>query len=138
MEAGGHIYRTAKLSGFAGSTVSKYAKKKGWDEGIQRVGGNGPKQEKDGENSGTAEQVMSKLKELRKLIFEEVMGNEKTETVGESLLKIPPRTLAEVVKALIDVDKRISEREEPQLNTVLDAYREILINCARIVEDEQG
>ena len=118
--------------------MSKYAKKKGWDEEIQRIGGNGAKQEKDGENSRTAEQVMSKLKELRKLIFEEVMGNEKTETAGESLLKIPPRTLAEVVKALIDIDKRITEREEPQSSTVLDAYREILINCARIVEDEQG
>ena len=137
IETGGQIYRTAQLTGFAGSTVSKYAKKRGWHEETQHSSKRA-EQEKDGENEGTAGQVISKLKELRELMFEEIMGNEKTEAAGESLLKIPPRTLAEVVKALIDIDKRITEREGPQSDTVLDAYQRILIHCARIVEDKQG
>ena len=161
IETRGHTYRTAQLTGFARSTVSKYAEKNNWyeetqhsnnmeslDQETKREGriyellplDNGRKreeQEKDEGNGRTAEQVMSKLKELRELMFEEIMGNEKTEAAGESLLKIPPRTLAEVVKALIDIDKRITERQGPQSDTVLDAYQRILIGCARIVEDRQ-
>ncbi len=156
IETGGYVYRAAQFTGFARSTVLKYARKRCWYEEIQHSnnresldqeakkmhtmdsGSKTAKQEKDGENEVTAEQVTPRLKELRELMFEEIMGKGEAEKAGKSSLKIPPRTLAEIIKALIDIDKRITEREGPQSDTALDTYRNILANCAIIVEDNEG
>ncbi len=155
METGGYINKTARHTGFAKSTVSRYARKENWHEELLC---SDPKQPetgdatdkspfigkdnretvltKDRENRDADRQVMSKLVALRRLLLEEIMRDAKPETVGESPLKILPRTLAEAVKALIDVDKRIAERERDQPATILDAYQNILARCARIVEDK--
>ena len=88
------------------------------------------------ENEETEGQVMLKLVALRRLLFEEVIGNERTETLEGPSLRILPKTLAEAVRAIIDIDKRITEREGTRQVTMLDTYQSILTRCARIVEDE--
>lgn len=53
------------------------------------------------------------------MLFDEITGSEKSDIPGEFSLKIAPKTLSEAIKALIDIDKRISEREGSEQSTVL-------------------
>ncbi len=159
VETGGYVNQTAQRTGFSKSTVSRYAGRNDWREELprnnmeqldQRTEGKAimnespPLSKENGEatpggdegNEEAEEQVMSKLIALRGLLFEEIMGGERAETLDCPPLKILPRTLAEAVKALIDVDKRIIERKENQPATLLDTYQSILARCAKVVEDE--
>ena len=159
METGGYVSGTAQRTGFAKSTVSRYARKRGWHEElfcsdpnqsnrqieIRNTVSRSPISdenngktvlEKDKGNGDAEEQIMSKLMALRKLLFEEIMGDENPEVTDGPPLKILPRTLAEAVKALIDIDKRITEREGNHPTTMLDTYQNILARCARIMEDK--
>ncbi len=159
VETGSCVSRTARNTGFSKSTVSKYVEQNGWreellnnsikqlDQQTERkdimdesplLTKNDGKTTPDGyETNGEAEgQVMLKLVTLRGLLFEEIMGDERAKTLDGSPLRILPRTLAEAVKALIDVDKRITEREGTQPITVLGTYQSILARCARVVENE--
>lgn len=141
METGGYVSGTARRTGFAKSTVSRYARKRGWHEELCRSPVSDKDNEKivsveDKENGDAEEQVMPKLIALRELLFEEIMGDKKTDATGAPKLKILPRTLAEVVKALIDIDKRITEREGNQPTTMLDTYQSILARCARVIENK--
>ena len=143
VETGGHISRTAQRMGYAKSTISKYARKGRWLQESRRDNSAEPLSQDNDDGEAIWEesidsegQTLPKLKELRELLFAEIMEKQKPHSSEESSLKIPPKTLAEVVKALIDIDKRITEREGPQSGTALDAYRNILMNCARIIKDE--
>jgi hypothetical protein len=82
------------------------------------------------------EQITPKLKVLREILFEQIMGNEISEIDSGLSLRIAPKTLAEVIKALIDVDKRIGEREGIRSGATWDEYQRILANCANIAESD--
>lgn len=71
------------------------------------------------------------------MLFDEITGSEDSDIPGEFSLKIAPKTLSEAIKALIDIDKRISEREGSEQSTVLRPYRSILASCAKITEVEE-
>jgi len=142
IETGGHVCRTAQYTGYAKSTVSRYVKRSGWrEELLMQNSVKQPGQQakmvtaEDAGSGNIEEQIMSKLVTLREMLFEEIIGNGISETADESILKILPRTLAEAVKALVDIDKRIIERVEAQSVDVLDIYQSILTRCARIIED---
>lgn len=77
-----------------------------------------------------------KLKTLGKVLFDEITGNKNSDIPGELSLNIAPKTLSEAIKALIDTDKRISEREGSEQSTALRPYRSILASCAKITEVE--
>ena len=155
IETGGYINKTARRTGFSKSTVSRYVQKSGWREELLQTnrgqidqqtkgkdimnelppltGSNRETIPEEGKANGEAEgQVLSKLVALRGLLFEEIMGNERVETLNGSSLRMPPKTLAEAVRALVDIDKRISERE----GTQPDTYQRILERCAIIVGKE--
>lgn len=159
METGGYVSGTARRTGFAKSTVSRYARKRGWHKELLCSDPNQPNRQiemrntasrspasdknnekivsvEDKENGDAKEQIMSKLIALRKLLFDEIIRDEKPQVTDSPPLKILPKTLAEAVKALIDIDKRITEREGNQPTTVLDTYQNILARCARIMEDK--
>ncbi len=141
METGGYVSGTARRTGFAESTVSRYARKRGWHEELCRSPVSDKNNEKivsveDKENGDAKERIMPKLIALRKLLLNEIIGDEKPAVTDGPPLKILPKTLAEAVKALIDIDKRIAEREGNQPTTVLDTYQNILARCARIMEDK--
>ena len=147
METGGHVSKTAQLAGHAKSTISKYAKRRGWHGKLQQdsnqehpsldIDSAGTIQEEDGESGESEEQILWKLKELRELLFGEIVGEQGAQTTDEHALRISPKTLAEVVKALIDIDKRIAERVGGQSSRALDAYRHILETCAELMKDDQ-
>jgi len=159
VETGGYVNETARRTGSAKSTVSRYARKRGWHKEILYSDSNQSNRQTEmrnivsklplsdknnrktvlteGKGNGDAEeQIMPKLIALRKLLFEEIIGDENPEVIDGPPLKILPRTLAEAIKALIDIDKRITEREGNQPITMLDTYQNILARCARIMEDK--
>ncbi len=151
IETGGYVNKTARHTGFSKSTVSRYATRNDWRKELphnsikrldhrikgKNITNESPLPDKDDDKNGEAEdQVMSKLVTLRGLLFQEIMVDERDEALDELPLKILPRTLAEAVKALIDIDKRIAERKETQQFTLLDTYHSILARCARLVENE--
>lgn len=127
IETDGCIYRVAQCTGFARSTISKYAKKGDWRRNLPHK-----------EEEKIEEEIMPRLRALRELLFEEIMGDEKTEADSDCSLRIPPKTLAEAVKALIDVDKRVTERKGTQPTEISDTYQGILERCARIIENKSG
>ncbi len=133
IETGGCVRETAKRIGFGRSTVSRYARARGWREELRQIDPKPPDQKT--ENSHVLEEeITAKLEKMRQLLFNEIMGDENSEPIDGSSLKIAPRTLSEIVKALIDVDKRISEREEKQPDAMSDPYQIILARCAKIVD----
>ncbi len=69
--------------------------------------------------------------------FDEITGSEDSDIPGESPLKIAPKTLSEAIEALIDIDKRIYEREGSEQSTALGPYESILASCAKIIEVEE-
>ena len=135
IETDGCVYRIAQCTGFARSTISKYAKKGGWHKNLPH---NNAKDIIQKEGEKVEGEIMPRLRILRELLFEEIMGDDKTETDSDCSLRIPPKTLAEAVKALIDVDKRVTERKGTQPTEISDIYQGILERCARIIKDKSG
>jgi hypothetical protein len=157
IKTGGHVRETARHTGFGKSTVSRYARAKDWYEELSQMDESGElhshisafketqarvlcseegkKEDFAGRSDGdeVQEGTTAKLIKMRHLLFDEIMGDENSEVISKDSLKITPRTLSEAVKALIDVDKRISEREGDQPDTVLDPYQMIIARCAKIV-----
>ena len=150
IETEGSIQRTAQHAGFARSTVTKYAEKGGWREellGINREiidheeGGeslvNGPLASQDaGESEEDGEGTIARLKTLRQLLFEQIIGDETSEPTRKPPLRIAPKTLSEAVKALLDVDKRISELAGTRPVAIWGPYQNVLSRCAEVAEGE--
>lgn len=163
IETGGCVRKTARHTGFGRSTVSRYAKARRWYEKLSQMdamlinqkAGCGdshdnlvilpqtvpPEKEGNGgseaglQDDGGKQKTIVKLKKMRQLLFDEIMADEKSEAHDGSVLKIIPKTLSEAVKALIDIDKRISEREESQSDTMLEPYLRILERCTKMAKD---
>jgi len=139
IEMGGHIRNTAQRTGFGRSTVSKYAKARDWYKELEQASVKSMAPEAEQKQNKEDERVMRQLRTLRKALFNEIIGNEHSETVDKSSLKMAPKTLSAVIKALLDIDKRISEHaksEDGQKHTMPAAYQNILARCMRIVNEE--
>ena len=146
IETDGYIGKTAQCTGFGKSTVSRYARARGWHEELIEITKRLLNQEKEGTNESSPlkdykvqddnERVMLRLKTLRKVLFGKITGSENSDIPGEFSLKIAPKMLSEAIKALIDTDKRISEREGNEQSTALRPYQSILASCAKIIEVE--
>ena len=133
--------------------MSKYAKARCWYEELIRIDteslnrkaeqskdlqlpnldSEGMTQEQSKEDE---EETIVQLRTLKRTLFKAIIGHEKPEATNESQLKIKPKTLSEAIKVLLDIDKRILEREEDQNITIPVPYQNILARCAKIVEDE--
>jgi len=136
IETSGFVRKTAKHTGFGKSTVSRYAKSRGWYEELSNMDlGLDTQANKDEAQEGK-ERITANLRKIRQFLFDEIMGDGEPKKTDQSSLKIAPRTLSEAVKALIDVDKRISEREDTQQDVISNPYRRILENCARMAKGE--
>ena len=147
IKANGVIKEKAQRTGFGKASVSRYAKARGWHEELFQINAklinkkaeNGDSVNKSSSlHADTMQEKDSKegiveLKMLRQLLFDEIMGNDSPEATNKPSLKIVPKTLSEAVKALIDIDKRISDREGNQQAAVSDQYQDILSGCAKIV-----
>ena len=81
----------------------------------------------------STEEVIVKLRTLRRILFKEIIGYEDPNSILP--IKITPKTLSEAIKALLDIDKRISEHAGGRQVTILEQYQRILTECAEIVED---
>jgi len=139
IKTGGHIRNTAQRTGFGRSTVSKYAKARGWYRGLEQVSVKSMNRESAQKQNKEDEGVMRQLRTLRKALFNEIIGNEYSKTIDKASLKIAPKTLSAAIKALLDIDKRVSERaksESCQQREMPVAYQNILVRCMRIVNDE--
>ena len=130
IETRGNIRNTAQKVGFGRSTVSKYAKTRGWYDELHHINTEFLNREA-GQNT---EQVAVGLRTLRRMLFKEIIGYEDPSSIP--YIKITPKTLSEAIKALLDIDKRISEHEGGLQVTILEQYQRILAGCAKIVEDE--
>ena len=141
IEANGNVCVVAQDTGYSISTVSRYAKRNGWREELLMQGSAkqldqysqmiSNENAKDGDIENL---VISKLVTIREMLFREIMGKEEAGSTCK-MLKILPRTLAEAVKALIDIDKRITERVEAQSIDTQDIYQNILMKCAETIDD---
>lgn len=143
IETNGHIIKTAQYTGFAKSTVSRYAKSRNWHEELLQINkkllnkssNNNIACLDDKQLSKTQDdnkEIIAKLKALRQILLNEIVNDKNLELDEISCLKIHPKTLSEAVKALIDIDKRISELEGTQYSTISDMYQNIIENCGEI------
>ena len=134
IETNGYVSKTARLTGFAKSTVSRYAKARNWQHEVNQVNKRTLLQEGDIKQN---DEILAKLKSLRKALFDEITGGDGPYTKDESTLKIAPKTLSEAIKALVDIDKRISEREDMRSAAArsTDTYQEIITNCAQFLNN---
>jgi len=155
IESGGQIRNSAQRTGFGKSTVSKYAKARGWYEELIQIDteslnrkaeqsralqlpnlDNEGMAQEQGKEDEEEEEAIVQLRTLRKILFKAIIGHEEPEATDKSQLKIKPKTLSEAIKVLLDIDKRILEREEDQNIAIPGPYQNILARCARIVVDE--
>lgn len=153
IESGGQIRNSAQRTGFGRSTVSKYAKAGGWYEELIQIDMESlnrkaeqsrslplPNADNDGmaqeQGKEDEEEAIVQLRTLRRILFKAIIGHEEPEATDKSQLKIKPKTLSEAIKVLLDIDKRILEREEDQNIAIPVPYQNILARCAGIVEDE--
>jgi hypothetical protein len=140
----GSIDRTAQQTGFSTSAISRYARSGNWRDQILQMTRKGLEQDTDQgifENTllrlhqddkaareAGAEEIIAKLKQLRQLLFQAITDDDNRKQTSPTL-KIEPRTISEAVKALLDVDKRISEHEGNRPVTVWGPYQRILSRC---------
>jgi hypothetical protein len=80
--------------------------------------------------------IMVKFKTIRQMLFDQIMDDGETGNLNKSPIKISPKTLSEAIKALIDIDKRIAEREFNYTSESSDPYYDILMKCAKIAESK--
>ncbi|MBD3181041.1 hypothetical protein GF312_02045 [Candidatus Poribacteria bacterium] len=141
----GSITKTAKLSGFSKSTVSRYAKTENWHQELleiskenldEETNSNGRKYPITEDSDEETDNTILRLKALRKMLFEKITGERASGSSTQINLNLEPKTLSEAIKALIDIDKRISDREDNKNSKNTDPYRNILAKCADIKDDK--
>ncbi len=141
IENDGHITKTAELAGFSKSTVSRYAKTKNWHQELLEINKDKLDEKIDihspytdpliiDESGNKNDKTTLRLKVLRKMLFEKITGQKSSESSHQINLKLEPKTLSEAIKALIDIDKRISDREDNSTSKDTDPYKDILAKCA--------
>ena len=149
METGGYIGKTAQRTGFGKATVSRYAKARNWhqqllksskqelEEGVQKKDPvNDARQSDEALVDDKNDKTTEELKAVRQMLLDQISGRDSSELENRPALKIAPKTLSEAIKALIDIDKRIADRENEQPLTELDPYQKIVVQCAKTGEDE--
>lgn len=139
LETNGCVSKTAKLTGYNRNTVSRYAKANDWNSLLLQKSVEIMNQDK--KDSATDEIIITEiLKELREKLLNVLMKNGQSSSDKGSSLGIAPKTLSEVIKALIDIDKRIADREHQNSSSKLDPYLIVLEKCGDMMleksEDE--
>lgn len=149
LECGGDInmaIENEKMPYKRKSTLLKIAKDNKWYDDIKtnKINYICQKEEKNDRELNNNREIEQKedinimLKELRKKLFDEIINDKTSSKKDCQSLKIIPKTLSEAVKALIDIDKRISEKEISNMPNLPDAYKFILEKCAKKTKDEEN
>ena len=109
------------------NTIRRYAKEGRWHEellgNLKSEKGSGNKCKRKNENSNKGMVDISKLEQIKEIIYEFLVPNT-SERIKTLILR--PKTYSEAIKCYLEVDSRIDEKREKLSNSNFGKWEEII------------